>query len=61
MFPDLNKRILLGVKEECDPEHYDPQYLAGLKRKKHLGYDPEPLPEWYAQERYANLYGHSRS
>ena len=61
LFPDLNKRILLGVKEECDPDNYDPQYLAQLKRKKHLGYDPEPLPEWYAQERYANLYGHSRS
>jgi hypothetical protein len=52
--PDLNKSILLGVKQECDPDNYDPVYLASLKHKKHLGYDPEPLPDYYAKERERN-------
>ena len=52
--PDLNVRILLGVKQDCDPDNYDPTFLASLKHKKHLGYDPEPLPEYYAQERDRN-------
>jgi len=52
--PDLNKGILLGVKQECDPDNYDPTFLASLKHKKHLGYDPEPLPEYYADERQRN-------
>jgi hypothetical protein len=52
--PDLNKGILLGVKQECDPENYDPLFLASLKHKRHLGYDPEPLPEYYAEERLRN-------
>jgi hypothetical protein len=52
--PDLNKGILLGVKQECDPDNYDPSFLASLKHKKHLGYDPEPLPEYYAEERLRN-------
>ena len=51
---DLNNRILLGVKQECDPDNYDPVYLASLKHKKHLGYDPEPLPDYYAKERERN-------
>jgi hypothetical protein len=51
---DLNTRILLGVKQECDPDNYDPEYLASLKHKKHLGYDPEPLPDYYAKERERN-------
>lgn len=55
--PDLNARILLAVKQECDPDNYDPEFLASLKHKKHLGYDPEPLPEFYLQERQANIHG----
>ena len=51
---DLNKGILLGVKQECDPDNYDPEYLASLRHKKHLGYDPEPLPDYYLQERERN-------
>jgi hypothetical protein len=51
---DLNNRILLGVKQECDPDNYDPEYLASLRHKKHLGYDPEPLPDYYAKERERN-------
>jgi hypothetical protein len=54
LHPDLDNRILLGVKQECDPDNYDPEYLASLRHKKHLGYDPEPLPEYYLQERERN-------
>jgi len=55
--PDLTPAILLSTKLESDPEHYDPVYLASLKRKKHLGYDPEPIPEPYLQERQRNVRG----
>jgi len=54
--PDLNNRILLGCKQECDPENYDPEYLAWLRHKKHLGYDPEPLPQYYADQRQKNIW-----
>ncbi len=54
-FPPLYKSTLLHVKQECDPDNYDPTYLASLKHKKHLGYDPEPPAEWYLQERENNL------
>ena len=53
--PDVNRRILLTVKQECDPDNYDPTYLASLKHKKHLGYDPEPVPEYYLEERDRNV------
>ena len=53
--PDLNKGILLGVKRECDPDNYDPVFLASLKHKKHLGYEPEELPEFYKEERVRNV------
>lgn len=55
LLPDLDKRILLGIKQECDPDNYDPQFLASLKHKKHLGYEPSPLPEYYQQEREKNV------
>lgn len=54
-FPDLTNAILLSIKQECDPDNYDPQYLASLRHKKHLGYDPEPLPDYYAEERERNV------
>jgi len=54
LFPDLNARILLHAKQESDPENYDPAHLAALKNKKHLGYDPEPIPEFYLRERQRN-------
>ena len=54
LFPDLNNRILLCVKQDCDPDNYYPEYLASLKHKKHLGYDPEPLPDYYLEERERN-------
>lgn len=52
--PDLDRRILLGVKQECDPDNYDPAFLASLKHKKHLGYDTAPLPDYYLEERQRN-------
>ena len=53
--PDLNKGILLTCKQETDPEFYDPVFLASLLHKKWLGYDPEPVPEWYLQQRERNV------
>jgi hypothetical protein len=53
--PDLTAAILLSIKRECDPDHYDPSFLASLKHKKHLGYDPEPLPDYYKDERARNV------
>ena len=55
-FPELYKGTLLWAKRESDPDNYDPEYLASLRRKKHLGYDPEPPHAFYMQERQANLY-----
>jgi hypothetical protein len=55
-FPPLYKKSLLWAKQQCDPENYDPEYLASLRMKKHLGYDPEPPDEWYLDEREENLY-----
>jgi hypothetical protein len=40
---------------DADPDNYDPVWLASLKHKKHLGYEPEPLPEYYAEERSRNV------
>lgn len=54
-FPDLTNAILLSTKQECDPDNFDPAYLASLKHKKHLGYDPEPVPQWYLDEREKNV------
>ena len=53
--PDLDRRILLTVKQECDPDNYDPQFLASLKHRKHLGYEPEPIPDYYLEERDRNV------
>lgn len=53
--PDLNKGILLTAKLESDPEYYDPAYLASLKRKQHLGYEPEPIPDFYMEQRQRNV------
>jgi hypothetical protein len=58
--PDLNARILLAVKQECDPENYDPLFLAGLRHKKHLGYDAEPVPDFFLEERRSNAGSWSR-
>lgn len=55
--PDITKGVLLGCKQESDPENYDPKFLASLKRKQHLGYEPEELPEAYAKQRERNVKG----
>jgi hypothetical protein len=54
LFPDLTHGILLYTKQESDPDNYDPEFLASLRMKKHLGYDPEQVPEFYLQERQKN-------
>lgn len=54
---DVNRGTLLTAKLESDPDYYAPTFLASLKRKKHLGYDPEPIPDWYLQERQRNVRG----
>jgi hypothetical protein len=57
--PDITKGMLLTAKQEADPEHYDPEFLASLLGKKHLGYDPEPLAEDYLSQRQRNVKGWS--
>lgn len=52
--PDLTAAMLLTAKAEADGGNYDPEFLAYLKNKKHLGYDPKPLPEYYITERRLN-------
>lgn len=59
--PDLSKGTLLACKQETDPDHYDPAFLASLKHKKHLGYDPEPVPDFYLRQRERNLSWSTRS
>lgn len=55
--PDITHAILLSTKQECDPENYDPTFLASLRMKKHLGYDPEPVPDFYLKQRELNVQG----
>lgn len=57
--PDLNKGILLAAKMEADPEYYNPKLLAKLKGKKHLGYEPESIPDVYLDQRKRNVRGWS--
>jgi len=52
--PDLTHAMLLTAKQETDPEFFDPAFLASLRHKKHLGYDPEPIPDYYLEERLRN-------
>lgn len=54
-FPDLYKGTMLWAKQQSDPDNYDPLYLASLRRKKHLGYEPQEPHAFYMQEREANL------
>lgn len=54
-FPTLYNSTVLTAKQECDPDNFDPEYLASLLRKKHLGYDPTPIPDFYLAERERNV------
>lgn len=51
---NLRKGHILTAKREVDDASYDPTYLAGLRRKAHLGYGPEPYPKWVAEARIKN-------
>jgi hypothetical protein len=51
---NLRKGHCLTAKRECDSANYDPEYLAALRLKKHLGYGPEPLPDWALYWRQRN-------
>lgn len=54
-FPLLYNSTVLWAKQQSDPDNYDPGFLAGLRHKKWLGYDPEPPDQWYLDERERNL------
>lgn len=53
--PDITHGMILSAKKESDPENFDPEYLAWLRHKKHLGYDPEPIDSYYLKERERNV------
>jgi hypothetical protein len=36
--------MCLTAKREVDDAHYDPEFLASLRHKRHLGYGPERYP-----------------
>lgn len=42
---NVTKGMCLTAKRETDDANYDPSFLASLRHKKHLGYDPEVPPE----------------
>jgi hypothetical protein len=54
-FPDITKGMILAAKQESDPDNYDPEYLAWLRHRKHLGYDPQPIDPYYLEERERNV------
>lgn len=47
---ELTKGAILYAKILEDGD-LDVEALAALRGKKHLGYDPEPIPEFFIQER----------
>jgi len=40
----LSKGMCLTAKREVDDANYDPEFLASLRHKRHLGYGPERYP-----------------
>jgi len=52
-YGELSKGAVLTAKIQEDGP-LDLQALASLKHKKHLGYDPEPIPEPFLQDRIRN-------
>lgn len=56
-FPDITKGILLSTKAEVDPDNYEPQAMAALRHRKALRYEPEPIPDYYLDERLINQSG----
>lgn len=43
---DLSKGHCLTAKREVDDDFYDPEFLASLRHKRHLGYGPARYPVW---------------
>lgn len=54
-YPTLDNSAVLWAKQQSDPDNYDPAFLAGLRHRKWLGYDPAPPDQWYLNERDNNL------
>ena len=52
-FDGLSNSHILSAKQEEDGE-VDLEFLASCRRRKHLGYDPEPIPQAYLDERAHN-------
>lgn len=52
-FDGLGPAHILTAKQEEDGE-VDLEYLASCRRKLHLGFDPEPIPQAYLDERTHN-------
>lgn len=46
--PEINRANLLWLKALRDPDRLDPEFLARLAIGRLP--DPEPLPDWYAEE-----------
>ena len=52
-FDGLEHCPILTAKKEEDGG-VDLEYLAGCRRRKHLGYEPESIPKAYLEERLHN-------
>lgn len=52
--PPLTMGHLLTAKKESDEENFDLEKLAKLKNRKALHWDPEPIPQFYLDERVEN-------
>lgn len=59
-FPNLTKGMMLTAKQESDPDNYDVAHLAKISCRVGLAYDPEPIPEFYLEERNNNVGSWSR-
>ena len=51
---NLTKAQCLTAKRECDDGNYDPEFLASLRRKRHLGYGPDGFPPYVLEWRRRN-------
>lgn len=48
---DVSRGQCLTAKLSSDPQNYDPESVAALRHRLHLGYDPELLAPWMLEER----------
>lgn len=53
--PDLKMSHILAAKIETDEENYSLEVLAELKNRKALHWDPEPIPQFFLDERQRNV------